>query len=111
METRCLNQIKIWKLMLNNMTGQCEYSDIVVMSADRYKVEEYYESTKVEMYKDDRWNKQFKKGSLAEWFNDENLQCDKFMEEWVDESFFYGELQEDERFMDGNRFVVLGQDV
>jgi len=106
METRTVIEIKIWKVLLNRMTGRAEEVDIAVMSTDRQKIEDYYNSKKVDIYEDGRFNKNFKKGSLLEWFNDTRWNRNSpFEEEWVDESFFYGELQEDERFMEGNKFV------
>jgi len=101
METRSINQIKIWKLMLNRMTGKAEQVDIVAMSTDRQKLSEFYESKKVGIYKDDIWNKQFEKGSLIEWFNDTTWDQDMFQYEWISEEQFYGSFQDDERFIDG----------
>lgn len=100
METRCITQVKIWKLLLNPMTGKAENIEIAVMSTDRQKVVDYYESKKVELYKDDGFNKQFEKGSLLEWFNDTRWSGgEKIEEEWVDEIFLQEQLQNDERFL------------
>ena len=67
--TRTLNEVLLYKLVLNPMTDRAESQRIAAISYDRQKLIDWCESLKVEMYKDDRFNKQFQQGSPLEWFN------------------------------------------
>lgn len=69
METRTIEQVKIYKLLLNPMPANFEKVNMVAIAYDVEKLKEWYESLKVEPYKDDNWHKVFKKGSKLEWNN------------------------------------------
>lgn len=68
-ETRTVTQTKYYKLILNPMRGRTEEKRIVIISDDLEKLKEYYNSKKVEYYRDDNWSKTFEKGSILEWYN------------------------------------------
>lgn len=89
METRQITQIKIWKLILNPMTGNTEDASLVAISDSRDKLLDWYRGERaVEPYvsigesyfsaKGDfpenlegqhRYHKVFKQGSRLEWMN------------------------------------------
>lgn len=69
METRTINQVKIYSLAMNPMTQRTEASSITAMSYDKQALIDFYNREAVEQYRDDTWAKSFRKGSLLEWFN------------------------------------------
>lgn len=101
-ETRTITQVLIWKLILNPMRSNTEYSDLVAWSDDRDKLLGWYESQIVDPYVDEgspsfechgsshNWNKCFAKGSVLEWYNPVNVHDSPnhygqgLLSEWVD---------------------------
>lgn len=96
METRTIKQVRIWKLILNDMRSpKIEYTKIAVIGYTAEEVMNYYKSNRCEYWKDGQWGKSFKQGSLLEWFNPEDdvfghigelngWRCG-LIDEWVDE--------------------------
>ncbi len=77
METRTINQVKIYKLVLNRMTSsKIEHSEIAILAYSKERLIEFMKEMKVEMYHDGRWSKTFKQGGLLEWFNDYGFESD-----------------------------------
>ena len=84
METRQVTEVKIYKLLLNPMPANYEKVNMVAISYDKQKLIDWYESLKVEPYKDERWSKVFKRGSKLEWSNPiEYSQYGGVQEEWT----------------------------
>lgn len=69
METRTINQAKIYYLVMNPITDRTEATRITAMSFERQSLVEYYNREAVEIYREDNWSKAFRKGSLLEWLN------------------------------------------
>lgn len=82
METRQVTEVKVYRLVMNPMTGRIEDGYIVAISLDVEKLANWYESLKVEPYENIQdcsanpevpvikvWHKTFKKGSVLEWYN------------------------------------------
>ncbi len=70
METRTLEQVKVWKLILNPMTSNCEVANIVALSPNKEELIKWVKDQLApEPYLDERWSKVFKKGSPLEWYN------------------------------------------
>lgn len=71
METRKIEQVKVYKLLLNRMTApKIEYSEIVAVSTEKQKLIDWCESLKEpQVYHDGQRCKTFKKDSPLEWFN------------------------------------------
>ena len=69
METRTITQVKIYKLLLNPMPANFEKVNMVAIAYDKQQLMDWYESLKVEPYKDGNWHKVFKQGSKLEWSN------------------------------------------
>lgn len=70
MITRNVEQVKVFKLILNPMTDRAESGRIVAIAYDRDEMVAWYNSQLAdEVYQDGQWNKSFKKGSQLEWFN------------------------------------------
>ena len=70
METRTIEQVKIYKLILNPIRANYEATNIAAVSYDKQHLIDWYESLKVKPYVDEgRWSKSFKKGSPLEWYN------------------------------------------
>ena len=89
METRQVEQVKIYKLILNNMTSpKIEYSDIAAIGYSRQSIIDFCEGEK-EPWRDDRWGKTYRQGSILEWFNPPSSYDDMgtfghgIEEEWV----------------------------
>lgn len=80
-QTRQVEQVLVWKLILNPMTAKTEHSDLVAWSEDRDKLLDWYKSQLVEPYAEKGspsfechgdshiWHKVFAKGSALEWYN------------------------------------------
>lgn len=68
-ETRTIEQVKIYYLVLNPMTDRAEACMIAAFSDDKERLMQWYNSLKVEGYNDGRYGKIFKKDSPLEWFN------------------------------------------
>ena len=71
METRTVEQVKIYKLTLNEMTmGHIEECKVIAISYDAGRLVDWIEGEKADEYwHDGRWGKTFKKDSHLEWFN------------------------------------------
>lgn len=69
METRTIEQVKVYKLLLNPMPANFEKVNMVAIAYDIEKLKKWYENLKVEPYQDGNWHKVFKKGSKLEWNN------------------------------------------
>lgn len=69
METRQVTQVKAYMLHLNPMPANFEKTNIVAISTDKQKLQEWYDGQKTEPYQDDNWHKVFAKGSPLEWYN------------------------------------------
>ena len=71
METRQVTQIKLYTLLLNNMTyPKIEFRKIVAFSTEYDKLVEWYNNQKADTpYREDGYYKVFKKGSPLEYFN------------------------------------------
>ena len=92
METRTIEQVKVYCLVMNPMTDRAESGRIAALSFEKDRLISFYEGEITESYNDDRFRKVFKKNGPLEWFNPvwsfEGL--DSFghglMEDWVDAS-------------------------
>ncbi len=90
METRTIQQVKVYCLIMNPVTDRAESGRISVMSFDKDRLVKFYEDEIVESYDDDRFRKVFRKGGPLEWYNPlwtlESI--DSFghglREEWID---------------------------
>lgn len=69
METRTIQQVKVYCLIMNPMTDRAESGRISVMSFDKDRLVKFYEDEISEPYDDDRFRKVFKKGGPLEWYN------------------------------------------
>lgn len=91
METRTINQIKVYYLVMNPMTDRTESSRIAVMSENKERLVKYYVDNIIEVYDDGHYRKSFKKGSPLEWYNPIRLDGvlspwgHGLKEEWIDE--------------------------
>lgn len=72
METRTIEQVRVFKLLMNPMPSNFENFRIVALSYDENKLKEFVENEKVEPYKDGKWHKTFKQGGPLEWMNPMN---------------------------------------
>lgn len=73
METRTIQQCRLYVLVLNKMTRSAESGEIVAVSDDYHKLVEWYNSQFSEIpYNEDGWYKEFKKDSPLEWYNPVN---------------------------------------
>lgn len=69
METRTINQVKLYILTMNPITGRTENGEITAISYSKQALIDFHNRESVENYRDDTWSKSFRKGSLLEWFN------------------------------------------
>lgn len=69
METRTIEQVKVWSLKLNCIYDRAEEYEVVLLSTEKQKIIDYYNSNKCDSYKDNSYIKQFKRGSLLEKYN------------------------------------------
>lgn len=69
MEKRTLEQVKVYKLLLNPITANYEKINIVALSYNENDLLKWYKSLKVDLYEDGVWRKSFKKGSVLEFYN------------------------------------------
>lgn len=92
METRLVEQVKIYCLVMNPVTDRAESGNIAMMSFDKNKLIDAYNNEATDSYKDDYYHKVFKKNGPLEWYNPlwtlDGL--DSFghglREEWIDSS-------------------------
>lgn len=93
METRTIEQVKIYKLVLSRMTGRFEDSSLVAIAYSAERLKEFYEGEKVEHYKDGNWSKQFRQGGPLEWYNDIDWNRDTGVyDEWTTQEDLEGFL-------------------
>ena len=91
METRVVEEAKVYKLLLNDMRSpKIEILDIAAVSDDGQKLQNWHDSLLVECYYEEkglsggRWGKQFQKGSPLEWYNPiSSYDRSGIYEEWV----------------------------
>ena len=82
METRQVSEVKVYMLVLNNMRGNTEDTNVAAVSYDKEILIDWYKSQLApEPYIDEdvpsfpchgsshKWSKVFKKESLLEWYN------------------------------------------
>ena len=70
METRIIEQVKVYILWMNPMTGRAESRRIAAISCNKQKLIDFYHAEEAEQsYQDGEWDKAFKQGSVLEWFN------------------------------------------
>jgi len=71
METRSVNQIKIFSLHLNDMrSSKIEILNTVAVACSEQRLRDFMEEHLAEEpYRDEHWSKVFKKGSPLEWYN------------------------------------------
>ena len=69
METRTIQQVKVYYLIMNPVTDRAESGKITMMSTNRDSLITAYENERVEVYDDGNFRKVFKLGGPLEWFN------------------------------------------
>ena len=71
MEIRTINQVRIYKLILNPMIGCCEEGRIAAISCDYGKLVCWYEGQKLPTpFRDvEGWHRSFTEGSPLYWYN------------------------------------------
>ena len=69
METRSVEQTKIYFLVMNPVTDRAESGNIVLVSTSRDSIINFYNNERVETYSDDRFRKSFRQGGPFEWYN------------------------------------------
>lgn len=85
MEKRTVTQIKIYKLLLNNMTSpKIEILDLAAWAFSKEELEQLLEKERVPHYHEDGYSKNFCKGSILEWYNPPF--DNPYRIEWVEES-------------------------
>ena len=77
METRTVEQVLIYYLVLNPMRDRTEAANIVAISYEKQKLIDWYNSEKADKpYEDNNWSKSFKKEGSLEWYNPVNFGYD-----------------------------------
>lgn len=69
METRIIEQVKIYYLIMNPVTDRAESGRIAMMSTEKDRLISHYKNESVSPYDDDRFRKVFRKGGPLEWYN------------------------------------------
>ena len=69
METRTVQQVKIYYLIMNPVTDRAESGKIAIMSTSRQNLISAYENEQVAIYNDGNFSKVFKQGGPLEWYN------------------------------------------
>ena len=69
METRTIQQVKVYFLIMNPVTDRAESGRIAMMSTSRQDLITAYENQQVVPYDDGNFRKVFKQGGPLEWFN------------------------------------------
>lgn len=91
-QKRVVTEVLIFKLVLNPITDRTESARLVAWSDEKQKLVDWYNSLKVEPYRDNNWYKTFLSGSPLEWYNGLiDLESISYLghgihEEWVEES-------------------------
>ena len=96
MKIRIVCQVKVYKLLSNNMTSaKIEYSDLAAFSDDKERLMNWYQQQFAPEPYNEEWfdgwifQKTFNKGSLLEWFNPMNEIFNQGLyEEWIDRKIF-----------------------
>lgn len=91
METRVLHQVKIYKLVLNDMRSpKIEHTEIAAVATTPRALTEFMEREREpESYSDGTWGKVFRKGGPLEWYNSPFDSLGQgIQEEWVSEETF-----------------------
>jgi hypothetical protein len=69
METRTVEQAKVYYLIMNPVTDKAESGRIAMMSTSRENLISAYENEQVAIYDDSNFRKVFKQGGPLEWYN------------------------------------------
>ena len=69
METRVVQQVKIYYLIMNPVTDRAESGRIAMMSTSKADLISAYENESVAVYDDGNFRKVFKQGGPLEWYN------------------------------------------
>jgi hypothetical protein len=69
METRTVEQVKVYYLIMNPVTDKAESGRIAMMSTSRENLISAYENEQVAIYDDSNFRKVFKQGGPLEWYN------------------------------------------
>jgi len=69
METRTVEQAKVYYLIMNPVTDKAESGRIAMMSTSRQNLISAYENEQVAIYDDSNFRKVFKQGGPLEWYN------------------------------------------
>lgn len=69
METRLVQQAKIYYLIMNPVTDKAESGKIALMSTEKDKLIAVYENERVGVYNDGNFSKVFRQGGPLEWYN------------------------------------------
>ncbi len=69
METRLVEQVKVYYLVMNPVTDRAESGRIAMMSTSRQNLISAYENEQVVIYDDSNFRKVFKQGGPLEWYN------------------------------------------
>lgn len=69
METRLVEQVKVYFLIMNPVTDKAESGRIAMMSTSRQDLITAYENEQVAIYDDGNFRKVFKQGGPLEWYN------------------------------------------
>ncbi len=69
METRTIQQAKVYYLIMNPVTDRAESGRIAMMSTNRQNLISAYENEQVAIYDDSNFRKVFKQGGPLEWYN------------------------------------------
>ena len=69
METRTVQQAKVYYLIMNPVTDRAESGRIAMMSTSRQNLISAYENEQVAIYDDSNFRKVFKQGGPLEWYN------------------------------------------
>jgi hypothetical protein len=67
METRTVEQAKVYYLIMNPVTDKAESGRIAMMSTSRENLISAYENEQVAIYDDSNFRKVFKQGGPLEW--------------------------------------------
>lgn len=70
METRIVEEVKVYKLILNSVYDNCEYGTLVAASYDLDKLRSWYFDQRCPQYSsDDHYRRNFKEGSKLYHYN------------------------------------------
>jgi hypothetical protein len=69
METRLVEQVKVYYLIMNPVTDRAESGRITMMSTDKNTLISAYKNENVSTYDDGNYRKVFRQGGPLEWYN------------------------------------------